>query len=62
MLTFYKEMLGYLLRGMLYYPVPLKSQGLDSDCVTTVGSEPFKNCSSDASVGEAYPTAPLLFV
>ena len=61
MLTFYKNRLVFLLRGLLYHLVLYKSQGLRSDCVMTVGSDPFKTCSSDASVGEAYPTAPLLF-
>lgn len=61
MLTFYKNWLAYLLRGLLYNLVPLKSQGLNSDCVKTVGSDPFQNCSSDAPVGGASLTAPLLF-
>jgi hypothetical protein len=61
MLTFYKKQLAYLLRGLLYNLVPLKSQGLNSDSVMTVGSDPFQSCSSDASVGEASLTAPLLF-
>lgn len=61
MLTFYKNWLVYLLRGLLYNPVLLKSQGLNQDYTLTVGSDFFHDCSSDASVGEAYPTAPLLF-
>ena len=61
MLTFYKNRLVFLLRGSLYHLVLYKSQGLNSDCVMTVGSDLFQNCSSEASVGEASLTAPLLF-
>lgn len=38
-----------------------KSQGLNRESYLTVGSVLIHDCSSDASVGEAYPTAPLLF-
>ena len=42
--------------------VHFKSQGLKRGAMLTVGSAfPAYARSSDASVGEAYPTAPLLF-
>jgi hypothetical protein len=49
-------------RIVAYLSVPLKSQGLKRNDILIVGSVfPVYACSSDASVGEAYPTAPLLF-
>ena len=61
MLTFYKKSLVYLLKGLLYHPVLLKSQGLNRDYEMTVGSNLFYDCNSDAAVGAASPIAPLLF-
>ena len=39
MLTFYKNRLVSLLRGLLYHLVLYKSQGLNRDLILTVGSD-----------------------